>query len=242
MHVLPLGWSEIAFLVWIVVLLPLAAARSGRRLRGAVHAVARRRLYIASIVQQLLFLAIALLVAWASGVRLFAGRAPGIADVMIGVAAVGLGLLQLALGTRTRRRKGGERPVSFVIAPRTRGEYALYVLLCIAAGIGEETTYRGLLFLIILALTGNWWAAAAISAALFGLAHLAQGARASLVVMAFGFVAQLVVRATGGLWVAMGAHAAYDIIAGLWIGALARRDADARVDAELPVADGSTPA
>jgi len=89
--------------------------------------------------------------------------------------------------------------------------------LSLAAGLGEETAYRGYLITVLAPLTGLA-GAAVLSSAVFGVLHVYQGwlgiPRTALLggLLAWGFLA------SGSLWPAIVAHTVIDLIAGIALG------------------------
>src|SRR5258706_280095 len=63
----------------------------------------------------------------------------------------------------------------YSILPHSANEFPSYLLLCLAAGIGEEVVYRGMLFAILAYLTGSQLAAVLLASVAFALAHAVQG-------------------------------------------------------------------
>jgi membrane protease YdiL (CAAX protease family) len=113
------------------------------------------------------------------------------------------------------------RIVHLLIAD-TREERVWWILVALLAGIGEELSWRGVQTGLLVPLVGHYWIAAALSGVSFSLSHAMQGWRSVLGIFVFAMVFQLVVVASGSLYVAMGVHVAYDITAGLAYGRLAR--------------------
>jgi membrane protease YdiL (CAAX protease family) len=111
-----------------------------------------------------------------------------------------------------------------MMAPRSRQDLATFYLVAASAGFSEQLAYRGALFAILSVIAGNWWIAAAIGAAAFGLAHLFQGWRAAGVVALIALRDQIVVGLTGTLVIAMIAHALHDMIAATLLRTRVRRE------------------
>jgi membrane protease YdiL (CAAX protease family) len=107
----------------------------------------------------------------------------------------------------------------WLFMPRTPRERALWVGCSLAAGISEEATYRGVMFVILWRLTGNPVAAGLISAALFGISHLLQGARSVAIIFGIALAFQALAWVSGSLYIGMAVHALYDVTAGFFYGA-----------------------
>jgi len=97
--------------------------------------------------------------------------------------------------------------------PVSSSQWALWLLLSLAAGIAEETAYRGVLVVILSSLTASFLVATVLSAVAFAIVHYPQGKKTMGWVFVLGLVMQAVVAATGTLFVAMGVHAVYDVTA-----------------------------
>lgn len=210
------GWHLLCF----GIALPVAAYVSRRKL--ATQPLPPRVPFFTSvIVQQLLFLVISLGVAWGEAVPVFPAEVPSL-------AALGATLLLLAVACVTMRpswiQAVRERePRVHLTSPRTGLERRLWVGVSLAAGIGEEITYRGVLYVLLWRLTGSVAAAALLSAFFFGAAHVVQGWKAIWITAVFGLVAQGLTLWSGSLYAAMVLHVGYDVVAGLAYGHLAEQ-------------------
>jgi uncharacterized protein len=123
------------------------------------------------------------------------------------------------------------------LGPRGKQDIGWWVAISITAGIGEEFVYRGVLFLLLLNLMGEPWSAALISAAIFAVTHLVQGALGAAVIFIFALAFHGLVFLSGDLYAAMAVHAIYDLLAGLYIGFVVRRRRG-DMDADEPSAMG----
>ena len=87
----------------------------------------------------------------------------------------------------------------------------------IGAGIGEEILVRGVIFRIVEEGLGTWWALA-ISALLFGAAHIANPAAtlwsSAAIAIEAGVLLALLYAVTRSLWACIGLHAAWNIMEG----------------------------
>lgn len=100
------------------------------------------------------------------------------------------------------------------IMPHTRLELAWWVAASLSAGFCEELVFRGYLIWAFEPALGLW-GAAALSVALFALAHAYQGAKGVLATGIVGALLTLVVLVSGSLWPAMALHALVDLGQGL---------------------------
>ncbi len=124
------------------------------------------------------------------------------------------------------RRWAGIRECSLLakLMPVTGTEKALFVLLSVAAGVGEELAFRGFGVTALHLVTGSEWGAAALSSLAFGLIHGYQG---WLGVWRTGIMGSILAAAfilSGSLWPAIIAHIVLDVVAGLLLGDLLMKE------------------
>jgi membrane protease YdiL (CAAX protease family) len=205
----PWGWAH---LLGFGVLLPYAAYRSAARLEHG-PLPPRARHFQVVLVQQAVFAAVSLAVARVEGIALF--PEPAIPSMALALGLVGL-LGSLALMHRVWRRTVEQRArLAYFFMPRTAAEKRLWAGLALVAGIGEELTYRGVMYTLLLRLTGAPAGAALVSAAIFGISHSVQGWGSALVTVAFGLGFQGLALVSGSLYLPMAVHVCYDLAAGL---------------------------
>lgn len=101
------------------------------------------------------------------------------------------------------------------IAPHTRIELALWMLVSASAGICEEFLFRGYLVRQLLQWCRSETAAVVLSAVLFGSMHLYEGTGAAIQITALGALFAVVALRRQGLLAVMVAHFLQDAIAGL---------------------------
>lgn len=92
----------------------------------------------------------------------------------------------------------------------------IWIAVTLGAGFVEEYAYRGVLTALLEGVL-PFWAAALVSAVFFGAAHGAGGWRSAIPSVGFALVMQALVWISGGLLLAVFAHAAYDLLAA-WLG------------------------
>jgi len=215
---LALDFQSTVFVLLVAVILPVGAVRTksiiafgrpGRRPPRKSDVLTR-----ALLVQTLLF-ALSFVVARSHRMALWPWTGLRVANLTIAVAALaillGVGGLSWHLRTPDERRNLWMRH----LLPRTRGQWALWFAVSVAAGIAEETAYRGVLVVLLASLTASFVLAVILSAAAFAIVHYPQGAKSMGWVFAIGLVMQGVVLVTGTLYVAMGVHAVYDVTAAI---------------------------
>lgn len=213
------GWMH---LVVFGLLLPALVLRNA-------HAISHRRMplpermahFRSTAVALAMLTAMSLLVAGVERMPLFAAGIPhplrGLsAGVAMYVAAV---LVMRPLWRKAVAR--GARIVHLFVAD-TREERTWWLAVSLLAGIGEEVTWRGVQTGLLAAVVGDYWIAAVLSGVSFALAHGVQGWKSVLGIFFFALGFQMVVFASGSLYIAMLVHVAYDVTAGFTYGRLAR--------------------
>jgi membrane protease YdiL (CAAX protease family) len=99
------------------------------------------------------------------------------------------------------------------IVPHGAAEIALWFVVCITAGICEETVFRGYLQQQFSAWTGNAFVGVFIQAVIFGLCHSYQGWKNTALISVWGFVFGAFVWWRKGLRANMIAHTLLDSLA-----------------------------
>lgn len=149
-------------------------------------------------------------------------------------SAIGVAFALMALYARTgvkivrSRRRVAVHPDAVDRSPHTGSEFARWAVLSLSAGFCEELVFRGYLIWVFQPALGLW-GAAALSLAIFALAHAYQGAKGILAVGVMGGLITLVVLISGSLLPAMVLHALIDVGQGLlaWLILRRSRDTDA---------------
>jgi len=202
------------------VLIPALVVRSRHGLTAS-PVRPRRRHFAAVLLQLMIFLGISIWVAWAEQIPLtprpaFPGRAVGFAAFLLGAGV-------MLMAPRWRRNVEQRDPKAYYFMPRTAGERGLWVLVSLAAAVAEEVTFRGVLFALLVMLTGSPWIAAALAAAAFGVSHMIQGAQSAVIISVIALALHGLVAVGGSLYLAIAVHFLYDLIAGLSYGRLGER-------------------
>lgn len=220
------GPAQWFFIVALCLLVPAAALRQHHLLSTSRLHATRLQVYVSGGATHLMLLFLCWLATrdqpW--GGRLLARHEASAADVVIGLAALAMGVFPF-LSRRAARALLVDR--TRFLAPRRASEFGAFYTLSLSAGFTEELAYRGVLFVLLGALTGSWWVAVAIAAAAFGIAHLFQGWRAAGLATLVALRDHLVVALTGTLWIVIIVHMLHDIIAGTVIGLRVRREEEA---------------
>jgi hypothetical protein len=151
-------------------------------------------------------------ITWSRDFDFFGAGRLDATSVAAGAVALALGLPLLS--GRFEATNPATRERVRHVAPRSPADLATFYLMSLTAAFSEQLAYRGVLFVLLSAVTASWLAAALIAAAAFGAAHVFQGWRSAGIVALVGLRDQIVVGLTGTLAVAMIIHALHDIIAG----------------------------
>jgi membrane protease YdiL (CAAX protease family) len=101
------------------------------------------------------------------------------------------------------------------LLPRRPHEIALWILLSMSAGFGEELVFRGYLQERFRVLTGSAWLAVLLQAALFGVSHGYQGVDPCLRITVYGLLFGVVAGWRRSLRPGIIAHAWTDIASGI---------------------------
>lgn len=215
-HLLP--WPARLATVFLLVIMPALSLVQLETLRGAAAEQAPRlRIYASSAVAIWFIGGVALLASIASGYtpRILGLVWPGARSFAIWTALTTGSGLALLVGARLFGAR--ENALVDLVIPRSRPERLAFVGLSLSAGLGEELAYRSFLVPALTVASGQIWLGAALAAAAFGMVHAYQGlvgvSRAALL----GFVLAIPFIVTGSVLPAMVAHAAVDIISGLWM-------------------------
>ena len=199
----------IAFLLLVLVLLPLAALASAR----ATPTDPQRLPDVAALHRQALIVhwvlaGAALATAATADLPLVWVTTPTPAAWLLAVLVV-IGFLALSQ-LEARRSRPSPLREAFRAQPLDRWT----LLVSLSAAISEELVYRGVLVLVLQAML-PLWAALAISAGAFACGHLAQGWRGALLAAGFALAMQGLLWFSGALLLPILAHLAYDLGAAL---------------------------
>lgn len=206
-----IGLAGIYHLVFFGLLMPWSAIKSARRLKTNPYPP-RRKYFWLIIGQQLFFLLLSLVVAKWEWLDVFA-RPKNLWSV--GLAALLLVALIVVMMPRWRAEveKRERRVYLFMSGEGT--DKILWVVISLLAGIGEELTYRGVMFLLLWRVTGSALAAALIAAVIFGVSHFVQGWKSAVLIGGFALVFHGLYWISGSLLAPMLVHFIYDVTAGM---------------------------
>lgn len=219
---MPVGPWGFCFLFLVAAFLPYLAIKSYFKLKAGLPFPSRGKFFAQVYILQIILLLFSVFVARGHGIEMFPRTAPAAEHVLTGLA-----FLAAAAGTTRARWKSTpeeRRRRVYQLVPQSRREEAFWLLLCVLVGISEEITYRGVLYGLVLLLTGNTALAVILCSVVFAASHAVQGWKSCVVVFFFAAGAHLLVLFSGSLYVAMAVHAVYDILAGIIYGRLGRAE------------------
>ena len=159
--------------------------------------------------------------AWDAGERL--GDAPLTFEATFAVLIVLAVVSPIALW-RVRRAQPAKLAAAMGrlrrLTPSSGLEMAVFVVVCLTAGVCEELLYRGWLLNILRAATGSTWAAVVVSSIVFGIGHAYQGVKGMLRTVFVALQLAILYVWVGSLIPGQVLHAGVDVLAGV-AGALA---------------------
>jgi membrane protease YdiL (CAAX protease family) len=207
-----IGLAGYFHLLFFGVVLPRAAIRSAK-LMAERPLPPRRKHFLMVLIQQTVLVGLSLLVAYAEQINLF--PRPQHLSVALPVTLTFLTACLALMWPHWRRNVlQRERKVYFFM-PRDKSEKFIWVAIALAAGIGEEITYRGVLYTLLMRLVGHPLLAVLLAAGIFSVSHFVQGWKSVTVIFLFSLGFHAIVLLSGSLFLAMAAHFVYDLIAGL---------------------------
>jgi membrane protease YdiL (CAAX protease family) len=209
-------WAARAWTVVLLVPLPALLIIEGRKLRE-LETVPRTQAYVSSIIS-LWVLAIATGIAgWLSG---YSAADLGLTSVgatrtlAFAAALTGAGIALLFLFRFAGVR---EAPLMHELLPVSGRERALFAGVSLTAGFCEEIVFRGFLIHVLYSATGSIAIALLLSSGAFGAAHAYQRPAGALRATLIGLVLAVPLVIDGSIVPAIIAHAAIDILSGLWL-------------------------
>lgn len=213
-----LGWAGYCQLLFFGLLLPWGAVRTARQLNTRPLPPLPRYLRMVTVQHLFFIIASAALLfietdgsfAWRS---LLGGPQQPLLSWLGG--AVVLVVLIVLMRPLWRRSVMKRTRLAYLFMPRTAAEKGRWALVSLLAGVGEELTYRGVMPVFLIRLTGSFWAGMLIAATVFSISHFPQGWRSVAIIFGIALVMQGLVFFTGTLLVAMAVHFIYDLTAGL---------------------------
>jgi membrane protease YdiL (CAAX protease family) len=140
------------------------------------------------------------------------GPLPALVDLLF--ASLALGLI-VSIEALTGPLLSGRNAAVSALLPSTEAERLTWLLVAASVGFCEEVVFRGYLQPQLSAFTRSASLGVVLQAALFGLAHLEQGAGAALRIGVYGLILGALVRYRGSLLPSIVCHIGIDLASGL---------------------------
>jgi membrane protease YdiL (CAAX protease family) len=201
------------FLLVVLIFVPVAGIAGYFRIRSGKPLRPKRQRYLATIIMQLVILAVTIMAANRAGITLL-GRQWG--DLLTWLLVAGYMVfltfrLRHAWGKVSNERKEKARR----LLPDDPSLMRLWVGVAAMAGISEELAYRGLAYQLLRGMGLNIALALLICGTAFAIGHMTQGWRGVLGTFVLALVFHGLVFLTGGLYLAIAFHALYNLIVGV---------------------------
>ncbi len=201
------------YLFWVLMLMPLLGFLSWLRVRSGKPLAPKEKRYRAMILLQVWLFAFSFLVMQENGLNLFSSGWPPLWGWMLAVAYMLVIVHQLKVGWKKMSEERKQRARRLL--PESNVHLRYWVPISLLAGLTEEYAFRGVAFTLINGLTHSQVVAVAVCTISFGLAHMIQGWRGVLGTSIIALVMHGLVYVTGGLYLPIAMHAAYDLIVGI---------------------------
>ncbi|HQR31705.1 MAG TPA: CPBP family intramembrane metalloprotease [Blastocatellia bacterium] len=206
-----IGLAGIYHLVFFGLLMPWSAIKTARRLKERSYPQ-RRKYFLMVIGQQIFFLLLSLFIARIEWLPIFT-RPKNLWS--FGVAAAILVTLIAVMKPRWRKAVEKRERRAYLFMSGEGKDKLLWAAISLLAGIGEEVTYRGVMFLLLWRVTGSALVAALIAAVVFGVSHYLQGWKSAALIAGFALIFQWLYWISGSLLAPMILHFVYDLTAGV---------------------------
>ncbi|MBR9989018.1 MAG: CPBP family intramembrane metalloprotease [Gemmatimonadetes bacterium] len=209
-------WAARTWTVILLVPLPALFIVQGRKL-GELDVLPRSEAYISSIASLWILAALTAGVGWVSGYRLPDLGLIALSPERTLITSVALTAAGIAVLFAFRLAGVREPPLMRELLPVSRDERILFLGVAVTAGICEEIIFRGFLIAVLHAATASLPIAVLVSSAVFGVAHAYQQPAGAVRATILGAILALPLLSDGSIVPAIIAHAAIDIISGLWL-------------------------
>jgi membrane protease YdiL (CAAX protease family) len=210
------GIAAYYHLAFFGAFIPYLAIKSGRRL-AAQPLPPKVKYFSSQIIILSIFFLVSAFVARREWIDVFPREVPEPRMFVLGAAV--LVALVVLMRPMWKRRVEERSRRTWLFMPRTRQERVLWAGCSLAAGLSEELTYRGVMFVVLWRVTGSPLAAALIAAAVFSISHFLQGWKSMTIIFGLALAFQMIAWVSGSLYIGMAVHALYDVAAGFAYGA-----------------------
>jgi membrane protease YdiL (CAAX protease family) len=220
-----MSWDVYLIFVFLAIIVPWRGRLRLKKIMAAPRTTAAQRiaLYASTIAFQWFALAV---VAWRAWAHRFTAVELGLIvhkPLMVGIVAVvgtaafsSLHWLNLRrVGSLPVDQRGSIQTLAEKILPQSKTELLPFIALAITAGICEELIYRGFAMAALARTALPGWSVVLISAALFGLAHLYQGAGGLVGTLLMGILFGVTRMLSATVVAVIFWHVAVDVVAGV---------------------------
>jgi len=217
----PFDPIAVVFVILVALLLPYAAIRSSLHLARGAPMPPARSIHIQTLFLLVILAALALWTARRASIDLF--PVPAIGALPAAASGAWVAAMLVFAAWRWPRRPEASRRRMAGLLPQSPSGWIMWVAVCLAAGVGEEIVYRGVLHALVERWARScaappeaaWWGAAIFSAAAFGAGHAVQGRAAAAITFAMALVFQGFARWSDSLYLSMASHFMYDLLVGI---------------------------
>ena len=203
----------IPYLLGILVMMPLGGIYSYFRVRSGKPLAPKTRRYRAMILMQLLIVYVTFEVAKKNGIALFHGNWPVL--WIWAVSGLYLAFIGVRLNSVWYKMSAARKQRARLLLPEFPQQMWYWVPVSLFAGLSEECAFRGMAYLALREITGSASISVLICVAAFAVSHMMQGWRGVLGTGVIAAVMHGIVFTTQGLYLAIGIHAAYDVMIGV---------------------------
>jgi len=222
-----IGLSGWLFLFFHGTYVPWKAWRARAQFGGSAALPSRSAFYTSAMISLAMLLPIALVVGFMHHMELYPLAWPTATGWL--QAAFTLVAMLVPVWPRWRAAVArGDRRI-FLFMPTGRKERSLWVALSAMAALVEETTYRGVMFSLLLWTSGSAVFATLITAAVHGLAHAFQDRLSMGIVFLYGVLLQMLALQSGSLYLPILVHFLFDVIAGFTYARLGQEGGDTQL-------------
>lgn len=209
----PLTWLGRLHLLVFCIILPIGAVISARQLeRNPLPP--RERFYVSVLIQHSVFITLSILVVIAEQIDDWHLPPNPVSAILVSLLFLAV---MLAIGIPQWRRNVIERDRKvYLFMPEGMHEKTLWACISVAAGVGEEITYRVVMWNLLTTVLGPFPLYSAIIASVFfALGHFVQGWKSILAIFVFALGFHWLVWFTGSILPAIVIHTVYDFTAGM---------------------------
>ena len=200
------------YLGWVIVLMPVMGVWSWYRIRSGKPLPPKPKRYRAMIVFQIWMFVLTCVVMRDYGIHLFSRPWPPLWGWCLAAAYMALIAQRVRVGWRKLSNERKEKARRLL--PENSGHLRYWIPISLLAGLSEECAFRGLSFILLTWQLHSQFLAATVCVISFGLAHMIQGWRGVLGTSIIAMLMHGLVYVTGGLYLPIAVHAAFDLIVG----------------------------